>query len=145
MDEINQIENKLKDKNCKLTSQRKAIIEVLLENKDQFLTAEDIFMKAKAKIPSTNFSTVYRNLDLLQKCGIISKNNIKGGVTSAYEIVTESAHHHLMICKDCGKTQPIDFCPFEEISKKLCGKNFKLTDHKFELYGYCEECNKKHS
>lgn len=140
---IGDIENKLKEKGYKLTNQRKAIIEVFLENKSTLLSADEIYEKTIIKYPGTNFSTVYRNLDIFIISGIIHKLNLNGN-SASFELVDEVSHHHLMICKDCGKTEAIDFCPFEDLKIKLKNQNFTLTDHKFELYGYCIKCDKKH-
>lgn len=140
---IEYIEGKLKDKGYKLTNQRKAIIEVFLENKSTLLSADEIYEKTILKFPGTNFSTVYRNLDVFIISEIIHKINLKDNFAS-FELIDETTHHHLMICKDCGKTEAIEFCPFEEIRKKLKDQDFTLTDHKFELYGYCNKCDKKH-
>lgn len=144
MFDIEFIEKKLKEKGSKLTNQRKAIIEVFFENKDTLLSADEIYEKTILKYPGTNFSTVYRNLDVFVISEIIQKTNINGS-SASYELINDNTHHHLMICKDCGKTEAIEFCPFEEIRNKLKAQNFKLTDHKFELYGYCNKCDKKHN
>lgn len=138
---IESIEKKLKEKGLKLTNQRKAIIEVLFENKDNFLTAEEIFLKSKEKCPQTNFSTIYRNLEILTNLNIIHKTNIENN-TSMFELVQNDSHHHHIICKNCGKTELIDFCPLDKILSEVNKKNFTLTDHKFELYGYCDKCKK---
>lgn len=142
MFDIEFIEKRLKEKNYKLTNQRKAIIEVFFENKDNLLSADEIYEKTILKYPGTNSSTVYRNLDVFVISEIIHKTNINGS-SASYELIDDDTHHHLMICKDCGKTETIEFCPFEEIRNKLKAQNFKLTDHKFELYGYCNKCDKK--
>lgn len=137
MDEKN-IEEKLKDRGYKLTNQRKAIIYVLYTYKNHFLSAEEIFIKSKEKYPQMNFSTLYRNLEILENIGILHKTNIHGG-TFSYGLICHSLHHHHIICKGCGKTESIDFCPLEKIKLH---NNFILTDHKFELYGYCQRCQK---
>ncbi|MBB6216795.1 Fe2+ or Zn2+ uptake regulation protein [Anaerosolibacter carboniphilus] len=133
------IEDKLKEHGYKLTNQRKAIIDVLVEHQGHFLSAEEIYSKSKDKYAQTNFSTIYRNLEILVNTHIIHKTQIKDG-TFSYELVCSEAHHHHLICKGCGKTENIDFCPIEDLQKKLGSKNFTLTDHKFELYGYCQKC-----
>lgn len=136
------IEKKLKDCGYKLTNQRKAIIEVLCEHEGQFISAEDIYIKSREKYHDTNFSTVYRNLNIFEEVGIIHNMRIDGDA-AVYEIVDSTEHHHHIICKNCGRTEIIDYCPLDEILPKLKSKNFTLTDHKFELYGYCKECEKK--
>lgn len=140
--DINYIELKLKKNGYKLTSQRKAIIEVLFENMGKFLTAEEIYLKSKVKYPQTNFSTVYRNLEILENTEILHRTNINAGV-SIYELSCSGEHHHHVICKSCGKAEIIDFCPLDEVFRELNSKNFTLTDHKFELYGYCNKCKKE--
>ncbi|MTI48682.1 Fur family transcriptional regulator [Sporosalibacterium faouarense] len=134
------IQEELKRNGFKLTSQRKAIIEVLMEHKDRFITAEEIHKKVLQKHPKTNFSTIYRNLESFEKINIIHKTNISDNA-SIYELVCNDNHHHHIICKKCGKTEIIDFCPLDNINNSL--KSFKLIDHKFELYGLCDKCNNK--
>jgi Fur family zinc uptake transcriptional regulator/Fur family ferric uptake transcriptional regulator len=137
-----EIEKKLKDEGYKLTNQRKAILEVLFSHKNHFLSAEEIHLKTQEKYAKTNFSTIYRNLELLEKLDLIHKINLDNN-TAHYELIHKKCHHHHIICKGCGKTEPIDFCPLEEILSKLNHKDFSFTDHKFELYGYCSNCQKK--
>jgi len=142
MVDMKTLETKLRDSGYKLTNQRKAIIEVLLENRGHFLSAEDIYIESRKKHPYTNFSTIYRNLDILESQGIVHNTKVDGN-TSVYGLVDEHSHHHHIICKGCGKTEAIDFCPLTETMSKLNCDNFTLTGHKFELYGYCKECEKK--
>ena len=132
---VNQV---LKDNEYKLTPQRNAILDVFFEHKSRFLSAEEIYTKSKEKYLQTNFSTIYRNLEIFEKLGILHKTNISDG-TFYYGLISEDTHHHHIICKSCGKTESIDFCPFPDIHEKI-NKKFTLTDHKFELYGYCEKC-----
>ncbi|WP_026894419.1 Fur family transcriptional regulator [Clostridiisalibacter paucivorans] len=133
------LEQKLKDNGYKTTKQRRAILQVLYENVQRFISAEDIYNKTKEKFNTTNFSTVYRNLEILERLGIIHKTNIEDGI-SVYELICHREHHHHIICKKCGKTEIIDFCPFENIEHILDDKGFEATEHKFEVYGYCSKC-----
>lgn len=139
---VEQIQKRLKDSGYKITNQRKAIIEVLLEHKGQFLTAEEIYIMSKDKCADTNFSTVYRNLDILMTTGIIHNTKINNDA-SVYELKDTEGHSHHIICKGCGRTETIDYCPLEAMDSKVKNNNFTLTGHKFELYGYCNECDKK--
>ena len=136
------LQNKLKDKGFKVTEQRLAIIDVLLEHKNHFINAEEIYKKVSANLPKTNFSTIYRNLEIFEEIDIIHKTTLSG-VTAIYELICNDEHHHHIICKNCGKTEIIDFCPFDHIKSQLNKKSFLLTGHKFELYGYCDKCLKK--
>lgn len=136
------IEAKLKENNYKLTPQRRAIIETLIEQRGRFAAAEEIFRLAREKHAGTDFSTVYRNLELLVKMDIIHKTNIKDGA-AVYELICDPSHHHHIICKECGKTEIINACPMERLLESIDETDFTLTDHKLELYGYCSKCNNK--
>ena len=142
MIKIDEIEESLKNKGYKLTKQRNSIIEVLIENIGKFLSVEDIYLKCKDKYPKTNLSTVYRNLEILEDINLVHKTNITGA-SASYEIVCNDCHHHHVICKTCGKTEVIDFCPIQEFTSKVAEDGFLVTDHKIELYGYCKNCTKK--
>lgn len=140
---ILQLEKILKSNGYKLTSQRRAIIEVLCENIGKFLSAEEILNLSKQKYPQTNFSTVYRNLEVLEELNLIHKTNMSLDNTFYYEIIDIDEHHHHIICRKCGKTQAIDFCPLEIFKEKIDLTDFELLDHKLELYGLCKECKNK--
>lgn len=140
MKSIRNIESILKDKGYKLTGQRRMIIEAFEECPAHY-TAQEIFEKVKALNPNINFSTVYRNLELLCRLGAIHKLNISSGV-SHFELKHDVHHHHL-ICLKCGDMQSIDLCPYNEIKDaRLEEMGFVPVEHKFEIFGYCKKCSK---
>lgn len=129
----------LQSNGYKVTEQRKAILQVLASNQKNLLSVENLFYKAQEVCQKTNMSTIYRNLEILEKLNLIYKIVTDNGLT-LYKLICFEEHHHHIICKRCGKTEAIEFCPlntFIEISKD---KNYILTDHKLELYGYCSDC-----
>lgn len=142
MNNIDKIEDALKEKGYKLTKQRKSILEVLIENTGKFLSVEEIYLKSKDKYPKTNLSTVYRNMEVLEAIDIVHKTSINGS-SSSYEIACNNHHHHHVICKNCGKTETINFCPMKDMVSKFNNSGFTVTDHKLELYGYCNSCSNK--
>lgn len=141
--DILQLEEILKCNGYKITSQRRAIIEVLCENIGKFLSAEEILNLSKEKCAQTNFSTVYRNLEVLEELELVHKTNIDSSNTFYYEIIDLDEHHHHIICTKCGKTQPIEFCPIEMFKEKIKGTDFEVLDHKLEIYGLCKDCKNK--
>lgn len=142
MVDIDKVEAALKEKGYKLTKQRKSIIEVLIENTGKLLSVEDIYAKCKLKYPMTNLSTVYRNMEIFELINLVHKTSIDGS-SASYEITCNELHHHHLICKNCGKTETIDYCPLNEITSKINDNGFVVTDHKLEIYGYCSACSKK--
>ena len=140
MSKINNIEITLKDQGYKLTGQRRIIIDVFEECPAHY-TAQEVFEKVKAQNQNINFSTVYRNLELLCKIGVINKLNISSKI-SHFELAHHGHHHHV-ICLKCGDMKSIDMCPYGEMKvSDLNELGFVPVNHKFEIYGYCKKCNK---
>lgn len=139
MKKINLIEDKLKTMGYKLTGQRRLIIEVFLERPYHY-TAQEIFEKVKQKNSSINFSTIYRNLELLCRLNVVSKLNISSGI-SHFEL-KDAHHYHHLICLCCGDMKKVDICPYNSLNKnKLDELGFVPIEHKFEIYGYCKKCS----
>lgn len=133
-------ENILTKKGYKNTKTRKAILDVL-EESDGFLSAEEIYLHAKQVHASLNLSTVYRTLDLLKEKDMLVKIMIEDG-KARYQI-KENEHHHHLICLNCYKKVPLEYCPLQEMEKELKDKtDFEIINHRLELYGLCPECQK---
>lgn len=131
----------LKEKGYKFTEQRKAILEVIGERRGHH-SANEIFRMVAKKIPGISFSTIYRNLELLLRLGILRKVSIVEGLNH-FE-VTSKGHHHHIICKSCDYVKEIDLCPYNDIEKnKLDEIGFEPMEHKFEIYGLCRNCKNK--
>lgn len=126
----------LRKKGYKRTPQREAIIRGFIKSDKPLMTARELYEKVVAYSPDTNFSTVYRNLELLTQEGIITRMDM-GGDASMYELKDDGGHHHYLICKRCGKIQETDYCPFKNMD---IGDEFMPVDHRFEVYGFCKEC-----
>lgn len=69
---INDYKQKIKDSGCRLTATRMIILDTFLENTGS-LSAEELFMLSYKKYPKIGQATVYRNLKLLEKEGVIEK------------------------------------------------------------------------
>lgn len=126
---------------CKSTKSRKVIIEVLVKTEIP-LSAEEIFLLVKESGASTNLSTVYRTLDLIESKGLLDKCIMSDG-RARYQLVLEGHKHHIT-CTSCHKSIPISICPFETLEKDLVNNtDFNITGHKLEVYGLCPKCRKK--
>lgn len=126
----------------KLTQQRRAIIDVLRSDSCPH-TAFEIFSLVSNKHSGINFSTIYRNLELLMRLGIVEKLNISDGCCH-FKLAGEKHLHHA-ICNKCGEIKEIDICPFSDLMEKarLEEIDFEPMEHKFEIYGLCSKCRGK--
>lgn len=141
VDDIKQI---LKDKGYKLTTQRRVILDVILENQGNHLSPEEIYDKVRSEYPEIGLATVYRTLQILEQQNIISKLNFNDGC-SRYEINSNTGdhHHHHLICMKCGKVIEVKLDLLENLEMEIEKEGkFKIVDHNVKFFGYCSECQK---
>nr|WP_132242789.1 Fur family transcriptional regulator [Marinisporobacter balticus] len=136
------LKDKLKEKGYKLTPQRRATLDTIIENQGKHLSTEEIYDMVKSKCPEIGLATVYRTLQLLDELEIISKINFDDGC-SRYELNThedDHQHHHL-ICLNCGLVIEVEVDLMEALEEEI-EKNcdFKISDHKVKFFGYCSKC-----
>ena len=101
---INELKENLKEKGYKLTPQRRAILDIIIDKEGQHLTAEEIYDEVKKICPDIGLATVYRTVLLLEEVNVIYKLDLNDGC-SRYELVhsdEEHRHHHL-VCNKCKK------------------------------------------
>lgn len=139
------IKKKLHREKYKLTPQREATLQVLIENEKSHLSAEEVYLLVKDKAPDTGLATVYRTLDLLSELDILDKINFGDGV-ARYEIRQEGAkhfHHHL-ICLECGEVNEIQEDLLMDVEEKVSTKyRFLIKDHRLIFHGICDSCHKQ--
>lgn len=129
----------LKDKGYKYTGKREEMIRVFAREK-RYLSAREIQQHMEEDYPSLSFDTIYRNLTLFTDLGILETTELNGERKYRFQCSKDGHHHHHMICLSCGKTKNIPTCPYEDLLEEI--PEFTITGHKFEIYGYCNECEK---
>jgi len=141
---LNFVKEKLKERECKFTPQRKATFDVLMENPSKHLSTEDIYDLVKEKYPDIGLATIYRTLQLFDDLNIIKKLNFNDGCYR-YELSENQRHqHHHLICIQCGTVYEFDDDLLEDLEHKISiNKNFTVTDHMVKLFGYCRLCKDK--
>lgn len=140
--DVEEIKELLKQKGYKLTSQRSAVLDVILQNEGLHLTVEEIYDKVKEINKDIGLATVYRTVLLFEEIGTITKLEI-GDKFARYELVhkyEEHQHHHL-ICNECKKVIEVSDDLLDVLESNIEKKyNFKIQNHTLKFYGLCEEC-----
>ncbi|GGG76865.1 ferric iron uptake transcriptional regulator [Paenibacillus radicis (ex Gao et al. 2016)] len=143
--ELEQINRQLKTKGFKLTAQREATVNILLEYEKDHLSAEEVYLLVKQNYPDIGLATVYRTLELLCELHVVEKVNFGDGV-ARYDLRGEDQphlHHHL-ICTKCGNVEEIKedwLLPLE--NRVLAEFGFTVSDHRLDFQGVCRDCNAK--
>lgn len=139
------LKDKLKETGFKITPQRRAIVEILIQHNDKHLSSEEIYDLVRENCPEIGLATVYRTMQLLDDVGVISKLNLDDGCIR-YEICldkNDSHNHHHLICKNCSKIIEVKEDLLDTIENEI-QKHYKfdILDHDVKFYGLCEECSK---
>ncbi len=143
--DINLIKGKLQKEGYKLTTQRRAILNTIVDNHDEHLSCDDVYNIVKKDYPDLGIATVYRTLQLFEKLNIVYKLNFDDGC-SRYELNlgSENHHHHHLICLNCGKVQEVKLDLLEALEEEIENEGqFTIVDHNVKFYGYCSECQSK--
>ncbi|MBU5670109.1 transcriptional repressor [Peptoniphilus sp. MSJ-1] len=141
---IDQVKEILKENGYKYTSQRAKVFETFVENSDKHLTTEEVYNLVSKKYPELGIATVYRNVSLFTKLGILDQIIFDDNIVR-YELRMphEGHRHHHLICMNCGKVEEFDVDNLDEVEKEIEEKkNFKIIDHTLKFMGYCEDCQK---
>ena len=133
------ITQQLKDHGLKVTPQRLAIMEVLLEKRDLHPGAHFLHKEAKKKRRSLSLSTTYATIKELSRHGIIKilqfdkmEDRCEGNLEEHINLICEKCKKILDYKVSVGVDQ-------QEVAKKT---GFSIKGTRLEYYGYCRECRK---
>lgn len=139
---MDMLKEKLKEKGYKLTPQRRATLDIIIDNQGQHLNTEEIYALVKEKCPEIGLATVYRTLQLLDEMQMISKINLDDGC-SRYELNDhdEDHQHHHLICESCGTIIEVELDLLEHLEEEIeKNHDFEIKDHKVKFFGICSKC-----
>lgn len=125
----------IKDKHLKVTPQRVAIMESLM-NSDLHPTAEQIMNGLKKTFPTISLATVYNTLEVLEKNALLVKLKISDDNCVNYDQNTKMHHH--FYCKDCGKIYDVDISCDVMRHKECSGHRVEEVHGYFK--GICRDC-----
>ncbi|MGH7995444.1 MAG: Fur family transcriptional regulator [Opitutaceae bacterium] len=95
---------RLADSGLRSTPQREVVYQTLLGKRDH-PTAEEVFARVKAEMPSISLATVYNCLETLVTCGLVRAVNFERGPTRYCSNLRPHAHFH---DERTGETHDVD-------------------------------------
>jgi len=132
----------LRAQGLRLTPQREIILGVLHEI-EGLATAEQIYARVMEVTSSTDISTVYRTLDLLQEFHLVASIDTPDG-DRRYELLGLHGPHLHLVCRKCGRVigMPLDaFRPFLAHVEEVHG--FAVDLEHLSIPGLCAACQEK--
>lgn len=118
--------------------QRQLIFDTVMEHCDH-PTADDIYLKVRAKDEKISRGTVYRNLGLLSEDGQIT--NVKVPAADRYD--SRADRHYHLFCTGCGRVFDAPLSYHEEYDVLVAqDTGFQISRHRMIFEGLCPDCAK---
>jgi Fur family ferric uptake transcriptional regulator len=120
------------------TRQRAAITD-LLDELDDFRSAQELHDVLRRRGEGIGLTTVYRALQSMAEAGLVDTLRTDTG-ESLYRRCSEEHHHHL-VCRACGSTVEIQGGQVETWAADIARQHgFSDVSHTIEIFGRCGEC-----
>jgi len=125
----------------RLTPQRLMILSAMHERRGH-ISAEEVHELLKERYPYIDISTIYRNLHLLKRLGLIHEARLEGGIVR-YELARGEQHHHL-VCRRCGRTFALAHDLLEPLRAALKESyGFEAEFEHLAIFGLCADCQEE--
>ncbi|MGH7685204.1 MAG: Fur family transcriptional regulator [Candidatus Dormibacteria bacterium] len=130
---------RLRSDGVRITTARRLVLRALVDGPTH-PSAEELLTTVRTMAPDVHASTVYRNLEELERLGMIVHTHLGHG-PATYHLATE-AHGHL-VCERCGLALE---APHDLVDEMALGAlerlGFVLRPYHFAVLGLCAACAK---
>src|SRR5438132_2642556 len=97
---VEELVAQLREGGTRVTTARRLLLTVLVQG-SKHPSADELLTTVRAMAPDVHASTVYRNLEELERLGVVVHTHLGHG-PATYHLASE-AHGHL-VCESCGAT-----------------------------------------
>ena len=121
------------------STRQRAAIAKLLEQVDDFRTAQELHEELRKRGDAIGLTTVYRTLQSLSDAGELDVLRTSTG--EARYRRCSSHHHHHLVCRHCGRTVEVEGPAVESWATRTAAEHgFAEVSHTLEIFGTCQEC-----
>jgi Fur family peroxide stress response transcriptional regulator len=131
------LERSLDTSGFRFTRQRQEVFEVVAESHDH-PTADEIFDRAKRRMPEISFATVYNCLSVLVECGLVRQVTLDRSPTRFCPNMRDHCH---FFCDECGRVTDIDLPSHEALKEVPLPGGFAISSFDISLRGKCPHCS----
>jgi len=138
---LDQIVEKLRDTDHRITPQRMEILKALV-NDPRHPTADEIYTTVKETFPMISLATVYKTVNLLVEMGEVIEID-RGHGKAHYDALRPHAHPHL-VCIDCDDVVDVDMNGLSELYDQVEEiTSYEVLSHRLDFFGLCPQCQKE--
>ncbi|MGD9985727.1 Fur family transcriptional regulator [Pseudonocardia sp.] len=122
-------------------TRQRAAVSALLDELDDFRSAQEIHEALRRSGEGIGLTTVYRTLQTLADNGEVDVLRMGAG-EAVYRRCDTGEHHHHLVCRACGTAVEIDGPDVERWADKLAVEHgFTEVSHTVEIFGVCRSCS----
>ena len=121
----------------RVTSSRRLLLGALFEAHGH-RTAEELAAEVQGAAPDVHLSTIYRNLDELERLGVVVHAHLGHGPATYH--LASAAHGHF-VCEICGTMFEAPDELFRGLARVARSEfDFAIDPHRFAVLGRCADC-----
>lgn len=137
MQSTDKIVELFRQKDLRITPQRRAIFELLAQD-DTHPTAEEIYQRVLAVMPDVSRTTVYNTIHELLTLGELAEVEELSAAGTRYD--THTNQHHHLFCLRCKNLVDIDrdLAGLDLAPEETSG--YQIVRRQVTFYGYCPNC-----
>ncbi len=121
----------------RVTAPRRLLLAALFASPDH-RSAEDLAVEVQATSPDVHLSTIYRNLEELERLGVVVHSHFGHGPATYH--LAGSAHAHF-VCELCGVTMEAPADLVRSLARAAQGRlGFEIDPYHFAIPGRCAAC-----
>ncbi len=133
----------LRSRNLRPTKERYLLLQEILHTQGHF-DADGLYISLSRRGLKASRATVYNTLDLLVRCGLISRYRF-GEDHARYEKAFGRPRHDHLICLECGDIIEFVSDKLEKIQREVCEENkFTPENSTLQIFGRCAKCSGSH-
>jgi len=136
--------NFLKSEKNRITPERFEVMDAALDFDGHF-GADDLYILMKNENSGISRATVYKTLELLAKCNLLSKRHFGENLTRYESSFKRKVHDHL-ICINCGRIVEFSDKQLSQLPEKISRElGFEFGSYSFNIFARCSDSkNCKH-
>jgi Fur family peroxide stress response transcriptional regulator len=136
-----ELARKLRERDCRLTPQRLALLRILATSTSH-PSAAQLYAQLKDDYPTMSPGTVYKTLALLKEMGEVLELGFSND-DNRYDGRLPVPHAHI-VCTSCHKIVDANESLNPDFIRQATRRSdFSITGHRLDFYGLCPDCQRK--
>ncbi len=134
-----QCSERLRSAGLKRTPARISILRTL-SGGYRLLSIDEIYQALSKQAGRTpDRATLYRSIQKMEEAGLVRSVNLGDGQLR-YELDGPEVKHHHLVCRDCGRVEPVYVALPEDSFEGVSAKGYTGVTHQLEFFGVCPRC-----